>query len=180
MKFVPDSLLRLSLPLNSVAPPCFRPRLVRPSNYAHPPARPGSKPGRRLILPKALTHTPPTPASELRITTFTLSAQKFRSVDISRTLIIRVAEEAEDAEEDSFGGLDGAPAFGLVLVPVLVALGLVQDRDADFARRVHVRVEGHGRLEDHFRWHHRVCWREEEVCAEVASWEGGEGGCVSM
>ena len=171
MKFVPDSLLRLSLPLNSVAPPCFRPRLVHPSE-------PASR--RRLILPKALAHTPPTPASELRITILALGAEEFRSVDISRTLIIRVAEEAEDAEEDSLGGLDGAPALGLVLVPVLVALGLVQDRDADFARRVHVRVEGHRRLEDHFRWHHWVCWREEEVCAEVASWEGGEGGCVGM
>lgn len=82
-------------------------------------------------------------------------------------------QQADHADQDRLGRLDRAPPLRGLLVPVLVVLRGVQDRDAEQARGVDVGVEGDRRLEGQGRRHEWVCWGKAEDAPEVAS-------CVSF
>lgn len=99
-----------------------------------------------------------------------LLAQHPRGLDIGGALVVGAMEQADGAEQDGLGGLDGGPALGSGLVAVLVLLGWVQDRYAQLAALVDVGVERDRVLEGERGGHVRVAGWEDEASAEVASW----------
>jgi hypothetical protein len=122
-----------------------------------------------LVLAETLADTLAHPFPELGALALALEAQQLGGVEVSGALVVGLAEERDDAEQDGLGRLYGRPALGRRLVPEAVLLGRVQDRDAQLARRVHVGVEGHGRLEHELGRRERVVGREGQVCAEVGT-----------
>lgn len=113
-----------------------------------------------LILAQTLPHTLPTPSPVVLVLAFLLLTQHPRCLDVCGALLVGAIEQADDAEEDRLGGLDGTPALGGGLVTVLVFLGRVQDGDAQLAVLVNVGVERDGVLEGQLRRHVRVVFRE--------------------
>ena len=101
------------------------------------------------FLPQASAHVPPTPPPKRD----GVIAPHARRLDVGGTLVVGPAQHADDAEQDGLGRLHGRPALGCRLVPVLVLLGRVEDRDAHLAvlvdcrahaRKGRVRVTGSG------------------------------------
>lgn len=79
-----------------------------------------------------------------------LLAHQLGGLGIGGALVIGAGEQADDAQQDGLGGLDGTPSLCSTLVPVLILLGWVQDRDAELAiMRVDVGVEGNRVLEEY-------------------------------
>jgi len=79
-------------------------------------------------------------------------------------------QQANHTQQDRFRRLHGAPALGCALVPVLVVLRRVQDRNADEPRGIHVGVKRHGRAEGHGGWVEGVGGGEGEAGGEVGAW----------
>lgn len=123
-----------------------------------------------LVLPQTLPHALPTPSPIVLVLALLLLAQHPRRLDIRRALFVRTVEQADYAQEDRLGGLDGAPALRGRLVAVLVLLGGVQDGNAQLAVFVNVGMERDGILECERGRHVRVVFRENEPSAKVASY----------
>lgn len=113
-----------------------------------------------LVLSQALPHTLPTPSPVILVLPLLLLAQHPRGLDVRGALFIGAVEQADDAEEDRLGRLDGAPALGGGLVAVLVLFGRVQDGDAELAVLVDVGVERDGVLKGELGRHVRVVFGE--------------------
>lgn len=89
-----------------------------------------------------------------------LLSQHPRRLDVCGALFVGAIEQADDAEEDRLGGLDGTPPLGGRLITVLVLLGRVQDGDAQLAVLVNVGVERDGILEGELRRHMGIVFGE--------------------
>ena len=95
-------------------------------------------------IPFAPLHILPDP---LLIRVFVLP-QQHACIHIRRARRLRVIEQRDDAQQDRFDTLDGAPALAGALAGHFVFAGRVQDRNAEFAIRVDVWVvEGPAELE---------------------------------
>lgn len=155
-----------SLLLFTVPPSCPRPS---PTTNHHPPIPPlpnGS------VLPQAFPHTLSTSLSILLVFSRPLLPQQLGSLRICRALVVWARKQADDAQQDRLGGLDGTPPLGGAFVAVLVLLGRVQDGDAQEARvRVDVGVEGDGVLKGERGGQERVFGGEAEAAAEVGACE---------
>ena len=140
-----------------------------------------------LLLPQTRPNISPTPLPKL----LRILPPHPRCLHIRRTLIIRTTQHADDAQEDSFGRLDGRPALRGGFVAVRVVGWGVEDGDADVAGGVDcvgvisreafcligraegmrvrtIRVENRG-LERHFWGKERVFGGEGEVGAVETS-----------
>lgn len=126
-------------------------------------------PGAPLVLAQALPDALAAPPPEVLVLALLLLAQHARGLDVGRALLVGAVEQADGAQQDRLGGLDGAPALRGGLVAVLVLLGRVQDRDAELAVLVDVGVERDRVLEGQGRRHVRVVGREDEARSKVAA-----------
>lgn len=79
-------------------------------------------------------------------------------------------QQTNHAQQNRLGRLHRGPALRGGFVAVLVVLGRMQDRDAQEARGIDVRVEGDGCFEGEGRWQEGVGWWEGEVATEIASY----------
>lgn len=96
-----------------------------------------------LILAQTLPHTLPTPLPIFRTRASPLFTQQLCGLGIRRALVIGACKQADDAQQNGFWGLHGAPPLSCALVAVLVVFGRVQDGDAEQAVvRIDVGVEG--------------------------------------
>lgn len=98
-----------------------------------------------------------------------LLAQHPRRLDVCGALFIGAVKQADDAEENRLGRLDGTPALGGGFVAVLVLFGRVQDGDAELAVLVDVGVERDGILKGELGRHVRVVFGENQSSTKVAS-----------
>lgn len=111
---------------------------------------PPQKVRRHLVLSQALPHDLPAYPLELLVPIPLFTPQPC-SLDIGGAFVVRSVKETNDAQKDRLRCLHRRPALRSRLVPVLVVLGWVQDRDAEQARRVDVGMERDRRLESQ-RW----------------------------
>jgi len=98
-----------------------------------------------------------------------LLSKQPRRLDIRGALVVRRVEQADGAQQDCLGCLDGRPSLGGCFVACFVFLGRVEDGDAEAAVRIDVGVEWDRRLEGEGGREVRVFGREAEASAEVSS-----------
>ncbi|CAH0372400.1 unnamed protein product [Pelagomonas calceolata] len=118
---------------------------------------------------------PPHEPLDLLLEALKVVAPLHRRVDVCRAVVVRVREQRDDRDEDRLHAEHGPPAQvrRLALV-VRVVAGRVQDRDADLAVGVDVRVP-HLRAEGHRGRHDREVLGKLERRAEPARNDNVEG-----
>jgi len=109
-------------------------------------------------------------ASNFLLISSKVSPNFLSCINVSRAITIRLVrrEERDDADKDWFYGMHGHPPFSRVFVTILVVTRCMENRNANNAIRVDVRMPHRGD-ETHLRWQQRELSRERQSSLKKTS-----------